>query len=58
MLHKLIGRVLRRASNRGDHKAMVALIEQIAGKQVQEVKVQMSAHASLVKLISGAEEEK
>lgn len=55
MIKKMIARVLRKTSNRGDHKGMVALIEQIAGKQVQEVKVRMSVHASLVKMVNDAE---
>lgn len=53
MLAQMMGRVLTRASNRGDHKAMIALIEQIAGKQVQEVKVQLSPHAALVQMVNG-----
>jgi len=48
----LIARVATRAARRRDHKAFLVLIEQIAGKQIQEVKVQMSAHAALVAMVN------
>lgn len=57
MLHKFMARVLRKGANRGDTYALEKFLEQAAGKIPQDVKVQLSAHAAMVKMINGAEDE-
>lgn len=54
----LLARVYQRAWAKGDHKAMVALIEQLVGKPKQTVDVNLSGHALLFNLVNVVEGKK